>query len=241
MSNNNGDGMMWGVIIILALIYWIVMFIIEYFIFFLILGLVIWAIYYYTTNAPKWEHQEKLKATFASNNTKSYTNFKDLYSTAKDNIKVLGNSCFALPDNYAKLGNGNETELYNLNFRKDISQFSNKLDSVSRYLAPPYNLYKEGGAVNDNPYISATKTVSSLIDETIKIPNIIISLEKRCISLRKKEIDSPRLERFYNILVSISSSFTIDNHRRLHLINGAELVEKDKESKLVSSVNTTEA
>ena len=95
--------------------------------------------------------------------------------------------------------------------------------------------------MNDNPYISATKTVSSLIDETIKIPNIIISLEKRCISLRKKEISSPKLERFYNILVSISSSFTIDDCRRLHITNDAELVEMDKESKFASSVNTTEA
>ena len=241
MSNNNGDGLMWLAIICLALIYWVVMIIIEYFVFFLILGLVIWAIYYYSTNAPKWEQQRKLRATFASNNTKSHTNFKALYATAKHNIEVLGSSCFALPDNYAKLNNGSETELFNLNFEKDIVRFSNTLKSVSRFLAQPHKLYNEGMAVNHNPYISATQNVSSLIDDTIKIPNILLCLEKRCNSLNGKDIDRSRCDRFTNILVSISSNFTIDNYRRLHLVYSADVVEEDKPSKLTSSVSTTEA
>lgn len=242
MSNNGGDGMMWLIIIAFALLYWIVMIIIEYFVLFLILGLIIWAIYYYSSNAPKWEQQRKLKATFASNNTNSHTNFKVLYRTAEHNIKVLGSSCFALPDNYAKLDNGNETELFDLNFEKDIVNFSNKLKSVSRYLALPKNLYNEVTMnVTHDPYISATKTVNSLIDETIKIPNILLSLEKRCNILNEKDIDSYRCDRFTNILLSITSNFTIDNHRRLHLVYDAAIVEEDKQSKIPSSATTTEA
>ena len=215
---SNDAGLGWLIIIAFALLYWIVMIIIEYFVLFLILGLIIWAIYYYSSNAPKWEQQRKVRDSFSSNNTKSHNNFKVLYRTAEHNIKVLGSSCFALPDNYAKLDNGSETELFNLNFKKDIVKFSNTLKSVSRYLAQPGTLYKEGMGVNHNPYISPTTTVSSLIDETIKIPNIILSLEKKCLSLWKKDVLPNRLENFYNILRSISSGFTIDNHNRLHLI-----------------------
>ena len=215
---SNDAGLGWLIIIAFALLYWIVMIIIEYFVLFLILGLIIWAIYYYSSNAPKWEQQRKVRDSFSSNNTKSHNNFKVLYRTAEHNIKVLGSSCFALPDNYAKLDNGSETELFDLNFKKDIVKFSNTLKSVSRYLAQPGTLYKEGMGVNHNPYISPTTTVSSLIDETIKIPNIILSLEKKCLSLWKKDVLPNRLENFYNILRSISSGFTIDNHNRLHLI-----------------------
>ena len=218
MSNNGGDGMMWLIIVLFVLLYWLVMFILEYIVFFLIIGVVSWFFYYYSTNAPIWEQQRKVRDSFSSNNTKSHNNFKVLYRTAEHNIKVLGSSCFALPDNYAKLDNGSETELFDLNFKKDIVKFSNTLKSVSRYLAQPGTLYKEGMGVNHNPYISPTTTVSSLIDETIKIPNIILSLEKKCLSLLKKDILPTRIEKSYNILRSISSGFTIDNHNRLHLI-----------------------
>jgi len=239
---NNDDGMLWLIIIVFALLYWIVMIIIEYFAFFLILGLVIWAIYYYSTNAPKWEQERKVRATFASNNTRNHTNFKDLYATAEHNIEVLASSCFALADNYVKVEKGSETELFDLNFKEDISRFSNKLKSVSRYLATPHKLYNDKTMnVNHNPYFSATQTVNSLIEDSIKIPNILLSLEKRCTILNEKDIDSYRCDRFTNILLSISSNFTIDNHRRLHLVYNAEMVEEDKQSKMPSSVSTTEA
>jgi hypothetical protein len=78
-------------------------------------------------------------------------------------------------------------------------------------------------AMNHNPYLSAIQTVSSLIDETIKIPNILLSLEKRCNCLHEKGIDS---DRFDNILSSISSMFTIDNHRRLSLLVAAEVIDE---------------
>ena len=238
---SNDSGLGWLILIAFALLYWIVMIIIEFFVFFLILGLVIWAIYYYTTNAPKWEEQRKRRATFARNNTASHTNFKVLYATAEHNIKVLSSSCFALPDNHAELDDTVETEFFDLNFNDDIVRFKNRLKSVSRFQVQPHNLYEEGMAVNHNPYISATKTVSSLIDDTIKIPNILISLEKRCDSLQDKEINSHRCDRFFSILTSISSNFTVDNYRRLHLVYNAQMVEEEEKSTVGSPVSTTEA
>ena len=54
----------------------------------------------------EWEQERKVRATFASNNTRNHTNFKDLYATAEHNIEVLASSCFALADNYVKVEKG---------------------------------------------------------------------------------------------------------------------------------------
>ena len=219
-----GDDAALGIIIIVALILmaiWaVIIFIIENFILFFCLGLIVWAIYYYAQNAPKWEVERKRKASFASKNTTSYTNFKVLYATAEHNITVLSSSCFASSGNFVKMDNCLD---YDLDFKEDLASFSKTLKSVSRFQAQPHTLYREGMAMNHNPYLSAIQTVSSLIDETIRIPNILLSLEKRCNSLHEKGIDS---DRFDNILSSISSMFTIDNHRRLSLLVAAEVVDE---------------
>ena len=86
---SNDSGFLWIIVFVLAIIYWIVMIIIEYFVFFLILGLIIWAIYYYAQNAPKWEKERAKRTSFTSNNTKNHTNFNVLYVTAEKNIEAL--------------------------------------------------------------------------------------------------------------------------------------------------------
>ena len=219
-----GDDAAFGIIIIVALILmaiWAeIIFIIDNFILFFCLGLIVWAIYYYAQNSPKWEKERKRKASFASKNTTSYTNFKVLYATAEHNITVLSSSCFASSGNFVKMDNCLD---YDLDFKEDLASFSKTLKSVSRFQAQPHTLYREEMAMNHNPYLSAIQTVSSLIDETIRIPNILLSLEKRCNRLHEKGIDS---DRFDNILSSISSMFTIDNHRRLSLLVAAEVVDE---------------
>jgi len=222
-----GDDAAFGIIVIVALILmaiWaVIIFIIENFILFFCLGMIGWAIYYYVQNAPKWEVERKRKASFASKNTTSHTNFKVLYATAEHNIKVLSSSCFASSGNYVEMDNGVENESYDLDFKEDLASFSKTLKSVSHFQAQPHTMYREGMAMNHNPYLSAIQTVSSLVDETIRIPNILLSLEKRCNRLHEKGIDS---DRFDNILSSISSMFTIDNHRRLSLLVATELVDE---------------
>jgi hypothetical protein len=122
---------------------------------------------------------------------------------------------------------------YSFDGTERIAKFSKDLKSVYHYTNPPNKLYKEGMGVTQNPYVSATRTVDSLINETIRIPNILISLEKRCKSLREKGVDS---DRFDNILNSVSSNFTIDNHRRLSL-----LVEVETKGDLEKSVGSSPA
>ena len=230
---SNDSGFLWIIVFVLAIIYWIVMIIIEYFVFFLILGLIIWAIYYYAQNAPKWEKERAKRTSFTSNNIKNHTNFKVLYVTAEKNIEVLKSSFLMLTRDYIKM----EGKLpYSFDGTERIAKFSKDLKSVYHYTNPPNKLYKEGMGVTQNPYVSATQTVDSLINETIRIPNILISLEKRCKSLREKGVDS---DRFDNILNSVSSNFTIDNHRRLSLLVEVETkgdLEKSVGSSLASAI-----
>ena len=228
---SNDSGFLWIIVFVLAIIYWIVMIIIEYFVFFLILGLIIWAIYYYAQNAPKWEKERAKRTSFTSNNIKNHTNFKVLYVTAEKNIEVLKSS-FLMSTRDSIVIKGLTLEVQ-YDGTKRIAKFSKDLKSVYHYTNPPNKLYKEGMGVTQNPYVSATQTVDSLINETIRIPNILISLEKRCKSLREKGVDS---DRFDNILNSVSSNFTIDNHRRLSL-----LVEVETKGDLEKSVGSSPA
>ena len=228
---SNDSGFLWIIVFVLAIIYWIVMIIIEYFVFFLILGLIIWAIYYYAQNAPKWEKERAKRTSFTSNNIKNHTNFKVSYVTAEKNIEVLKSS-FLMSTRDSIVIKGLTLEVQ-YDGTKRIAKFSKDLKSVYHYTNPPNKLYKEGMGVTQNPYVSATQTVDSLINETIRIPNILISLEKRCKSLREKGVDS---DRFDNILNSVSSNFTIDNHRRLSL-----LVEVETKGVLEKSVGSSPA
>tara|TARA_B100000809_G_C14951127_1_gene463916 strand:- start:9 stop:725 length:717 start_codon:yes stop_codon:yes gene_type:complete len=216
-----GDDAAFGIIIIVALILiaiWaVIIFIIENLVLFFCLGLIIWAIYYYAQNAPKWEKERVKRTSFTFNNTKNHTNFKVLYVTAEKNIEALKSS-FLMSTRDSIVIKGLTLEVQ-YDGTERIAKFSKDLKSVYHYTNPPNKLYKEGMGVTQNPYVSATQTVDSLINETIRIPNILISLEKRCKSLREKGIDS---DRFDNILNSVSSNFTIDNHRRLSLLVKAE-------------------
>ncbi len=231
-----GDDAALGIIVIVALIFmaiWaVIIFIIENFILFFCLGLIVWAIYYYAQNSPKWEKERAKRTSFTSNNTKNHTNFKVLYVTAEKNIEALKSS-FLMTSTRDSIVIKGLTLGVQYDGTERIAKFSKDLKSVYHYTNPPNKLYKEGMGVTQNPYVSATQTINSLIDETIRIPNILISLEKRCKSLREKGIDS---DRFDNILNSVSSNFTIDNHRRLSL-----LVEAETQGDLEKSVGSSSA
>ena len=197
-----------GLLLLIGLIlfglYMLVMFIIEYIVFFFFLGLIIWAIYYYVQNAPEWERQAKKKTQFAINNRKNHDNFKTWYSIGKENIETL------------------QSSFLDRQYHTDFMKMESELKSYNRFLVAPESLYKQSMTLTFNPYLDPYQKVSNLIDKTIHLPVSLEKFREQYKSLLDKRVDSAMID---NISETLSDSNILRNgHPR-----GAIILEKQFE------------
>ena len=241
----NSDDAAFGIIIVVGLILcglWVLfLFIIEYFVLFLIGGLIAWALYYYISNAEEWERQAQRKTEFGVNNRKNHVEFKSFYNRASSNIKTL------------------QSSFLGRDYRSLFASWQTSLDVFNSYVhLSPESFFKEKMPVTTNPYEKPLISVSKLIDRTTSLPFILEKFRKQYNNLSEKNINQASIESIYselkfsNILgnlilngpIILNKQFEISNSGLLHYIPGGEIAtdtDGQKASASASEVGSSQA
>ncbi len=192
MSSNSDDAVtafFWLGIFIVAILYWIVTIIIEYFAIFFFLSIFIGIIWYYSANAPVWEKEKKMKDSFINKNQKNHSNFVKWYKATETNIKIL------------------EMSFLNKFCEDRFKHINKKLLSLKIFLKPPEYFFDKRKSTTHNPYGKAYTEIVDIIESTTEIPMAIEALRKKYNNLKSKDIVSHQLEGFNELLLSLSINF----------------------------------